>query len=34
MATHFYVHTLTAEPAGQLGLLPPQRVEIAGAKNA
>ena len=32
--THFYVHTLTAGPDGQLGLLPPQRVEIAGEKNA
>jgi hypothetical protein len=34
MATHFYIHTLTAEPDGRLGLLPPQRVEIAGEKNA
>jgi len=34
MTTHFYIHTLTSEPAGQLGLLPPQRVEIAGEKNA
>jgi len=34
MATHFYIHTLTAGPDGQLGLLPPQRVEIAGEKNA
>ena len=32
--THFYIHTLTAGPDGQLGLLPPQRVEIAGEKNA
>jgi hypothetical protein len=31
-ATHFYIHTLTAQPNGQLGLLPPQRVEIAGEK--
>ena len=30
METHFYIHTLTAEPAGKLGLLPPQRVTIAG----
>jgi predicted MPP superfamily phosphohydrolase len=34
MATHFYIHTLAAGPDGQLGLLPPQRVEIAGEKNA
>jgi hypothetical protein len=33
MATHFYIHTLTAGPDGQLGLLPPQRVEIAGEEN-
>jgi predicted MPP superfamily phosphohydrolase len=33
-ATHFYIHTLAAGPDGQLGLLPPQRVEIAGEKNA
>ena len=33
-ATHFYIHTLTAGPNGQLGLLPPQRVEIAGEKNS
>ena len=33
IATHFYIHTLTAEPDGQLGLLPPQRVEIAGEKR-
>ena len=32
--THFYIHTLTAGPNGQLGLLPPQRVEIAGEKNS
>jgi len=31
--THFYIHTLTAGPNGQLGLLPPQRVEIAGEKD-
>jgi hypothetical protein len=34
MATYFYIHTLTAGPDGQLDLLPPQRVEIAGEKNA
>lgn len=34
MATYFYIHTLTAGPDGQLGLLPPQRVEIAGEKVA
>ena len=33
-ATHFYIHTLTAGPDGQLGLRPPQRVEIAGEKNS
>jgi hypothetical protein len=33
-ATYFYIHTLTAGPDGQLGLLPPQRVEIAGEKVA
>ncbi|XIA64038.1 hypothetical protein ACFIOY_34610 [Bradyrhizobium sp. TZ2] len=30
VATHFYIHTLTAGPDGRLGLLPPERVEIAG----
>jgi Calcineurin-like phosphoesterase len=34
MATRFYIHTLAAGPDGQLGLLPPQRVEIAGEKNS
>jgi hypothetical protein len=34
MDTHFYVHTLTAEPAGKLALLPPQRVTITGDKSA
>jgi hypothetical protein len=34
MATYFYIHTLAAGPDGQLDLLPPQRVEIAGEKNA
>ena len=29
-ATHFYIHTLTAGPDGQLGLLAPERVEVAG----
>ena len=29
-ATHFYIHTLIAGPDGQLGLLRPERVEIAG----
>jgi hypothetical protein len=33
-ATHFYIHTLAAGPDGQLGLMPPQRVEIAGEKNS
>ncbi|QHO78167.1 metallophosphoesterase [Bradyrhizobium sp. CCBAU 051011] len=33
-ATHFYIHTLAAGPEGRLDLLPPQRVEIAGEKNA
>jgi predicted MPP superfamily phosphohydrolase len=32
--THFYIHTLAAGPDGQLGLLPPQRVEIAGERNS
>jgi hypothetical protein len=32
--THFYIHTLAAGPDGQLGLRPPQRVEIAGEKNS
>jgi hypothetical protein len=34
MATHFYIHTLTAGPDGKLGLLPPERVEIAGEKES
>jgi hypothetical protein len=33
-ATHFYIHTLAAGLDGRLGLLPPQRVEIAGEMNA
>jgi hypothetical protein len=33
-ATHFYIHTLASGPDGQLGLLPPQRAEIAGEKNS
>jgi hypothetical protein len=28
--THFYIHTLAAGPDGQLRLLAPERVEIAG----
>lgn len=28
--THFHIHTLAAGPDGQLRLLPPERVEIAG----
>jgi hypothetical protein len=32
--TQFYIHTLAAGPDGRLDLLPPQRVEIAGEKNA
>ncbi|KRR07188.1 metallophosphoesterase family protein [Bradyrhizobium valentinum] len=31
--THFYIHTLTSGPNGQIGLLPPERVEIAGEKE-
>ena len=32
--THFYIHTLAAGPEGELGLLPPARVEIAGEKES
>src|SRR5262249_31283355 len=32
--THFYIHTLAAGPDGQLRLLVPERVEIAGAATA
>ncbi|WFU15058.1 metallophosphoesterase [Bradyrhizobium sp. CB3481] len=32
-ATHFYIHTLAAGPDGQLDLLPPERVEIAGEEE-
>jgi hypothetical protein len=32
--THFYIHRLTADPGGQLGLLPPERVEIAGENES
>ena len=32
--TYFYIHTLTAGPDGQLGLLPPEQVEIAGEKES
>jgi hypothetical protein len=31
--THFYVHTLAAGPDGQLCLLPPEQVEIAGGTD-
>jgi hypothetical protein len=31
-ATHFYIHTLAAGPAGKLALLPPERVVIAGER--
>jgi hypothetical protein len=31
-STHFYIHTLAAGPEGQLRLLAPERVEIAGAQ--
>jgi hypothetical protein len=30
VTTYFHIHTLTAGPAGQLGLLAPERVDIAG----
>jgi predicted MPP superfamily phosphohydrolase len=30
VATHFYIHTLAAGPGGQLRLLTPEKVEIAG----
>lgn len=33
-ATHFYIHTLAGGPEGELGLLPPERVEIAGEKES
>ena len=29
--TYFHIHTLTSGPGGQLCLLPPERVEVAGA---
>lgn len=32
--THFYIHTLTAGAEGRLGLLPPERREIAGEKES
>jgi len=32
--THFYIHTLAAGPDGQLRLLVPERVEIAGVATA
>ncbi|WOH64455.1 metallophosphoesterase family protein [Bradyrhizobium sp. BWA-3-5] len=33
-ATYFYIHTLAAGPDGKLGLLAPERVEIAGEKES
>ena len=33
-ATYFYIHTLTAGPNGELSLLPPERLEIAGEKES
>ena len=33
-ATYFYIHTLAAGPDGKLGLLPPERVEIAGEEES
>jgi hypothetical protein len=32
-STHFLIHTLAAGSNGRLGLLPPERVEIAGASD-
>ena len=34
MPTYFHIHTLTSGADGQLCLLPPERVEIAGEKRA
>lgn len=31
--SHFYIHTLAADPTGRLRLLAPQRVDIAGVGN-
>jgi hypothetical protein len=33
-ATYFYIHTLATGPDGELGLLPPERVEIAGEDDS
>jgi hypothetical protein len=33
-ATYFYIHTLATGPDGGLGLLPPERVEIAGEDDS
>jgi len=33
-ATYFHIHTLSEGPDKQLGLLVPERVEIAGANEA
>jgi hypothetical protein len=30
--SHFYIHAVATGPNGQLRLLPPQRIEIAGVK--
>jgi hypothetical protein len=32
--TYFHIHTLTTGPGGQICLLPPERVEVAGASGA
>jgi hypothetical protein len=32
--TYFHIHTLTAGPGGQVCLLPPERVDVAGANAA
>jgi hypothetical protein len=33
VSTYFYIHTLTASLDGRLCLLPPERVEVAGASG-
>jgi hypothetical protein len=33
-STYFLIHTLTAGPSGQVCLLAPERVDIAGATAA